>query len=310
MSHSMRTGSDQMVFRSATTSIHLRKTGSALSTFSLHISGGKLFPPVGNPITLGTIDLNGNGTIAPPIAVSVPSINLGPLFKTTGSATLLFGIDNGTISADLNGSESIATAGGSMTLTSLHIDSTPSFTGNVAGTLDVLGFTLAQGNFSVSRSGSVAKFSISSSHALSVNLGPVTGSVSGFVQSDGKFQFDGSATVDLRVLGFGPVGSTTVHMKNSGLTGTFNGSFCIPLVGCASFASLAVTNAGHIAGKVIGVPFDFKLFDAANVPPDTTPPRSRRSPTSLSPPRWAPTTRSRSTSRIRRQLTTPTPRRP
>ena len=269
--HADRLGPDGLSVRNA--SIHLRKTGSSLSTFSLHISGGKLFPPVGDPISLGAIDLNGSGNISPPIALSVPSINLGPLFRTTSSATLLLGISNGTISADLSGSETIATVGGSMTLTSLHISSTPSFTGTSPVRLDLLGFTLAQGNFSVSRSGGVARFSVSSSHALSVDLGPVNGSVSGFVQSDGRFQFDGSATVDLRVGGFGPVGHTTVHMKNTGLTGTFTGSFCIPFVGCANFASLTVNSAGHIRGNVIGVPFDFKLFDAANVRPDTTPPQ-------------------------------------
>ena len=268
--HADRLGPDGLSIRDA--AIHLRKTGASLSTFSLHVTGGKLFLPVGNPVSLGAFDLNGSGNISPPIPVSVPSLNLGPLFRTTGSATLLFGVNSGTISADLSGSETIATIGGSMTLTNLHIDSTPAFTGTVTGTLDLLGFTLAQGTFAVTQSGTVARFSIPSNHALGVGLGPVTGSVSGLVQGDGRFQFDGTATVDLRVLGIGPVGSTTVHMNNTGLTGTFTGSICI-VVGCATFASLTVNSAGHVKGSILGVAFDFKVFDAAVVPPDTTPPQ-------------------------------------
>jgi hypothetical protein len=134
-----------------------------------------------------------------------------------------------------------------LTINSLRIDSGGSFTGSVTGKLRMLGAQLAQATLDLSRSGGVVTLSLPASRPATLNLGFLQAQVSGFVRSDGTFDFDGSASAGMSFTVFSFSGSLAVSVSSSdGVTGSFAGSACFAGVCASNGASLR--SDGRIKG--------------------------------------------------------------
>ena len=158
-----------------------------------------------------------------------------------------------------------------MELRTFAVASDGTFEGSVRGRLAMLGFTLASATFDVSTSGGAVRLRIPSSSPVSVDLGAVSATVYGSVYSDGRFDFSGSAAVDLTLLTVGLKGSATARLRNSGLSGTFTGKACALGV-CVNLLSASIGNDGKLRVVIAGVTFYLPLFGAAVVPADTLAP--------------------------------------
>lgn len=251
-------------------SFTLRKTSSALSSIRLDVSGGRLGLPVGDGIPLPSFSIDGDGEWQQDLVGT--GLNLGPALRSSSNPTLRLRLSGGVFSAQLVNPVSVTVLANSvgMQLTAFRAATDGTFTGTVTGRLGVLGYSLAQATFNVSRSGPAVRMTIPSANPVSVNLGPTTASVSGFVQSDGRFDLSGSGTVDLRVAGIGLVGTANVRMRNSGMSGTVTGRACAGA--CITLASAAVTSAGNLVVSVAGLTGTFRIWNAPVVPADRTAP--------------------------------------
>jgi hypothetical protein len=93
----------------------------------------------------------------------------------------------------------------------------------------------------------VVTLSLPASRAATLNLGFLQAQVSGFVRSDGTFDFDGSASAGMSFTVFSFSGSLAVSVSSSdGVTGSFAGSACFAGVCANTGASLR--SDGRIRG--------------------------------------------------------------
>jgi hypothetical protein len=251
-------------------SFTLRKTSSALSSIRLDVTGGRLGLPVGDPIPLPSFSIDGDAEWQQDLVGT--GLTLGPVLRTSSNPTLRLRLSGGVFSASLVNPVAVTAVAGSlnMTLSALRVATDGSFTGRVTGQLGVLGFRLAQGTFDLTKVGPAVRLTIPSSNKVSVDLGPTTFSVSGFVQSDGRFDLSGSGAVDLRVLGVGLVGTATARIRNSGITGTVTARACAGA--CVTLSSAAVSSAGQLIVTVAGIRAPFQIWNPGTVPADRTPP--------------------------------------
>jgi hypothetical protein len=237
-------GPDALSVRNATISV--KKTGAGLGTFSVSVVAGKLFLPVGSPITLPTLTIQSDGTFSPNnVSVSVPSLDFGPAFSITSTASFNLSLADGVLDFKQSGSVGLSVLAGSasMVLRNFEVASDGTFTGSVTGRLGLLGFQIAQATFNVSLVGGVARLTLPAANAATLDLGFVKVKVSGFVASDGHFSFTGSTTVTASAPGVSASGTATFTLADTGFRGSFSGSFSALGVNLLS-ASGSITSTG------------------------------------------------------------------
>jgi len=254
---STRIGPDALSIRNA--SIRVRKTGTALSTISVAVNGGRLYLPVGNPITLPNIAIDGDASWTYTFTAS--GINLGPALQTTNDPSFTLSLSGGVLQLSLNSPLGISVLADSigMSLRSLTVASDGTFEGTVRGRLAVFGYVFARTNYQISLSNGVVRMRIPASSPVTVDLGPVDGSVSGSVYSDGTFDFSGSAAVDLTLAGVGLRGTASVRLRTSGLSGSFTGQACVLV--CIDVVGGSINSNGVLRLVIAGITYRIQLFD-------------------------------------------------
>ncbi len=264
-----RLGPDALSIRGA--SLRLKKTGTSLTTIKVSATGGKLYLPVGDPITLPSLEIDGDASWSHTFTAS--GIDLGPALKTYNDPSFTVALSGGVLSLSLGSALGVTVLSGSvgMELRTFRVESDGTFEGTVRGQLKALGFTFASATFSVSLSSGVLKMSVPSSSRFTVDLGPVSGSFYGSIYSNGYFDFSGSADVDLTLLTVGLKGSATARLRTNGLSGTYTGKACALGV-CVNLFSAAIGNDGKLRVVIAGVTFYLPLFSGGVVPTDTTAP--------------------------------------
>ena len=226
----------------------VQKTGTSFTTLRVLIDGGQLFLPVGAPIELPDIDLDGSTRIDE--VFTIPAIDLGPAFRTTSAQLRLQQLTSGTMRLDLQAPASVnVLVGPSMTLNSFSVDTAGGFSGSITGRLELFDRRLASATFDVSRVGSTVRVTLPTSRRASVNLGFATLSLSGFASSDGRFSFTGSVGVDLDIAIASLTGSVAVTVADDGISGSWDGRACVFAVGCAS-ADGTMDSSGFVDARV------------------------------------------------------------
>jgi hypothetical protein len=94
---------------------------------------------------------------------------------------------------------------------------------------------------------------------VSIDLGPVDGSVYGSVYSDGTFNFTASAAIDLTYAAVGLKGSATANLRNSGLSGSFTGQACV--VACIDVVGGSISSNAVLTVWIAGVRYRVQIFD-------------------------------------------------
>jgi hypothetical protein len=227
-------------------SFSLAKTGSRLTDLRGSIAGGVLRAGGADPINLPVLSFVGSDPFD--TTFRVPGWDLGPALRVSNVDLRLRQTSTGPMELSLVAPASVTVIGESgLTINSLRIDSGGSFTGSVTGKLRMLGAQLAQATLDLSRSGGVVTLSLPASRPATLNLGFLQAQVSGFVRSDGTFDFDGSASAGMSFTVFSFSGSLAVSVSSSdGVTGSFAGSACFAGVCANTGASLR--SDGRIRG--------------------------------------------------------------
>ena len=227
-------------------SFSLAKTGSRLTDLRGSIIGGVLRAGGADPINLPVLSFDGSAPFD--ATFRVPGWDLGPALRMSSADLRLRQTSTGPMELSLVAPASVTVIGeGGLTINSLRIDSGGSFTGSVTGKLRMLGAQLAQATLDLSRSGGVVTLSLPASRPATLDLGFLQAQVSGFVRSDGVFDFDGSASAEMSFAMFSFAGSITVGVSSvDGITGSFAGSACFAAACASTTASLR--SDGRIKG--------------------------------------------------------------
>jgi len=262
-------------YRSGTTVVFR----SVMPTFS--VSSAELFPYVRD--------------------IPLPDLDVGTFFQANG-ATFRLTIGSTSASFELrdiaNNDPQVSVFGGSanMRLRSLLITSGGTFQGRVDGSLAMFGKPIASGDYDISLTNSLLRLTIPSNRRASIDLGFFRVAVSGFVQSDGQFDVTGSASTAGSIpFAASWNGTATMRVRNSGISGSYNGN--VNVGGLSAGSSGSIDETGQVSGTVradlngdgstsgysvcfIGcafvsesLPFSFNLSGGASgASPDTTPP--------------------------------------
>ncbi|MFN8104270.1 MAG: Calx-beta domain-containing protein [Acidimicrobiia bacterium] len=251
-----RIGPDALSIRNA--SIRVRKTGASLSTLGVRVNGGRLYLPVGDPIDLPNFTIDGDAEWS--YTFTATGINLGPALQTTNDPSFTLSLSGGVLGLSLNSPIGIDVLAGSigMSLRTLTVASDGRFEGSVRGRLAALGYVFAQATYDVSLDNGVVRMAIPASDPVTVDLGPVDGSVSGSVYSDGTFSFDGTAAVDLTLFTVGLKGTATVRFRTDRLTGSFTGQACAGV--CIDVVGGSINRNGVLRLVIAGIVYRIQLF--------------------------------------------------
>jgi hypothetical protein len=252
-----RLGPDALSIRNA--SIRVRKTGTGIDTLEVRVAGGDLYLPVGNPIDLPTLYIDGDAEWSRTFTAT--GINLGPALRTSNDPSFTLSLSGGVLALDLDATLYVTVLADSidMRLRELHVDSAGGFDGNVRGRLSALGYLFAAATFDVSLSNGRVRMRIPSSERVSVDLGPVNGSFYGSVYSDGGFHFVGSAAIDLTYASVGLKGTASVELRDSGLSGSFTGEACVAV--CIDVAGGSISSTGILTVWIAGLRYRVQIFD-------------------------------------------------
>jgi hypothetical protein len=280
---SNRIGPNALSIRNAT--MDLRKTGQALSTLRLRISGGQLYPRVGTPVSLPTIDITTDGTFDFEI---LRILDFGERLKSTENRKVAVTLDNGLLALELKAPAPLASfPGSSLQLTALRVASDGTFTGTVEGSLSVHGLGLGQVTMALSRSGDNPRVRLDIEGTASAQLAPntfqnigVSGStnaiITGYLRSDGSFDLQGTvignltwAPIDVSLVTF--TGTGSIRLRPWSVTAKVAGIATVPLLPSATIPEKTVKASGAFALNVFDI-VDFPLLKPWSVPQDTVPP--------------------------------------
>ncbi len=233
----------------------MKKTGTSLTTIKVTAIGGKLYMPVGDPITLPSLTIDGDATWSHTFTAS--GINLGPALRTYDDPSFTLSLSGGVLRLALNSALGVTVLAGSldMELRTFARRVRRHLRGNGARSAGDAGIHALHGTFEVLEVGCAVRMRIPSSGALTVDLGPVSASVYGSVYSDGRFDFSGNASVDLTLAPVGLKGSATARLRNSGLSGSFTGQACALGV-CIDLLSASIGNDGYLRIRIAGTDFE------------------------------------------------------
>lgn len=247
-SHIDQLGPNALSIRDA--SFTMAKTGTALSTFSASINGGKLFLPMGDPIALPNLSFSASAFFNTPHHID--GFSLGPFLTMTdidfhirelASGVLQFKLDNDPTATAFAGS-------GVLSITSLTVESDGTFDGTINGQLALFGKKLGSATLDISNSNGVVKLSLPEAKAVNINLGFATFKVFGQAFSDGRFSFTGSIGIDLDIIIARMTGSVAVTVGNTGVSGGFAGTACVFPFPCVS-ASGSMSPTGYVDSRVV-----------------------------------------------------------
>jgi hypothetical protein len=221
----------------------------------LTVSNGLLYLPVGNPISLGTLTFETNGTVTKGLN-KLLRLGSGLSVSTSSSDTnpnwLEFSATNGTLKLAQTTDRTFTLLGRTATLKNFTVASSGAFSGSVTGSFKALGYTLAGGTFTVSKPpGWVdAKLTISSAAPFTGGFGPFQGTVTGWVATNGRHQLTVSGSVTVPFPGAWLIGSVSLKLRNYGIIdATFSGKACPDVgseTGCISLGSLSINSSGDV----------------------------------------------------------------
>ena len=251
-----RLGPDALSIRNAT--IRVRKTGAGIGTLEVRVAGGDLYLPVGDPIALPTLYIDGDAEWSHTFTAT--GLDLGPALRTSNDPSFTLSLSGGVLALDLDATLYVTVLADSidMRLRELHVDSAGGFDGNVRGRLRALGYLFAAATFDVSLSSGKVRMRIPYDGRVSIDLGPMDGSVWGSVYSDGTFSFTVSAAVDLTLAGVGLKGSASATIRNTGLSGSFTGKACVAV--CIDVAGGSISSRGILTLSIAGITYNIQLF--------------------------------------------------
>jgi hypothetical protein len=239
-------GPDALSIRDLTLS--MQKTGASMTTFAASITGGKLFLPMGDPITLPTLSFDADSTIDR--TFTVPSVVLGPVFSATSASFRLY-VLNGVLRLESTNTPSVTLLGDAvgLRLDQLVVESDGTFTGSVTGTLALFGRNMGSASFQLANVGGIVRLRIAANNPVSYNLLFATADLSGDVFSDGRFSFTGTLSVDIDLIFASVSGSVSVTVANTGISGSFNGNACVFPFPCVG-ASGTMSSTGFVESTV------------------------------------------------------------
>jgi hypothetical protein len=225
----------------------------------VRVAGGELHLPVGDPIDLPTLHIDGDAEWSQSFTAS--GIDFGPALHTSNNPSFTVSLSDGVLALDLDETLYVSVLAGSidMRLRELHVDSAGGFDGNVRGRLRALGYLFAAATFDVSLSNGRVRMRIPSSDRVSVDLGPVSGSFYGSIYSDGDFHFAGSAAIDLTYASVGLKGTASVDLRDSGLSGSFTGEACVAV--CIDVVGGSISSTGRLTVWIAGIRYRVQIFD-------------------------------------------------
>jgi hypothetical protein len=221
----------------------------------LTVSNGLLYLPVGNPISLGTLTFETNGTVTKGLN-KLLRLGSGLSVSTSSSDTnpnwLEFSATNGTLNLTQTTDRTFTLLGLTATLEDFTVASSGTFSGKVTGSFRALGYTLSDGTFTVSKpAGWVdAKLTISSSDPFTGSFGPFQGTVTGWVATNGRHQLTVNGSVTVPFPGAWLIGSVSLKLRNYGIVDArFSGKACVtvdPESNCISLGSLSINSSGDV----------------------------------------------------------------
>ncbi|MEZ5248307.1 MAG: HYR domain-containing protein [Ilumatobacteraceae bacterium] len=240
-------GPDALSIRDLT--LAMSKTGTSLTTFSASLTGGKLFLPMGDPITLPELEFDFDSRIDH--TFTIPALKLGPFFSTTSAQFRLQQLSSGLIRFESLNAPSVSLLGDTvgLTLDDLLVESDGTFSGQVSGQLSLFGRALGSATFQIANIGGVVRLRIPSSSPVSYNLLFANANFHGDVFSDGRFSLTGSLSVDIDILIASLSGSVSITVANTGISGEFDGTACVFPFPCVS-ASGTMSSTGYVESTV------------------------------------------------------------
>ncbi|HEX4980069.1 MAG TPA: HYR domain-containing protein, partial [Ilumatobacteraceae bacterium] len=266
-------------------------TRTATTGPNLAMVGGTLHLPIGQPISLPTLTFDSNGDLARNLT---RALTLGPGFVAS-SVPLELVAEDGVIRLNQTANRSVTLIGSTVTLEDFTAGSDGSFSGSVTGTVKPLGFELASASFTISKTAGSVDATITLDDADDVDFGVAEASVSGWVRTNGRFQFTSTVTIEPsswfnlldppRLVTLD--GSVSVTLKNWGMSGTFSGELCLPFGACVSTSNGDISATGRLVGTFHFDPpgsnldgssnafyqdIDIQLFNPVPPLPDSTSP--------------------------------------
>jgi hypothetical protein len=252
-----RLGPDALSIRNA--AIRVRKTGPGIDTLEVRVAGGDLYLPVGDPIDLPTLYIDGDAEWSHTFTAT--GIDLGPALRTNNNPSFTISLSGSVLALDLDETLYVSVLADSinMRLRELHVDSAGGFDGNVRGRLRALGYLFAAATFDVGLSNGRVRMRIPSSDRVTVDLGPVDGSFYGSIYSDGDFHFAGSAAIDLTYASVGLKGTASVDLRDNGLSGSYTGQACVAV--CIDVVGGSISRTGRLTVWIAGIRYRVQIFD-------------------------------------------------
>ncbi len=261
---------------------------TATSGPTLTVSGGSLHLPVGEAIALPTLTFTSNGTMTRAFS---RALTFGPDLRvpTTGTnLPLRLVADDGVLTLEQTEARAFSTLLGTLTMSGFSAASDGSFTGSIDGTVSPLGYQLVNASFTISKPPTWVDARLELDSPVTVNFGPASAAVDGWMATNGRFEFDASVAINMagltnfldpRLLNL--VGTASIELTNTGMSGTFSGSVTVPFL-CNAAMSGAVDSTGTLRGSFTCNPtgpnnaftldVEVKLFSPVPIGNDTTRP--------------------------------------
>ncbi len=219
--------------------------------------------PVGQPISLSQyapLTIASDGTLTQALT---RTLTLGPGVSVP-TVPFSFTIDDDGMALTQTSEQSFSLLGATVTMQQFAAGSDGSFTGTITGGLAPLGYPLASSTMTLSKPAGWVDARIGVT--ATADLGPLNMQLAGWTATNGRFDFSRTDDIDVGI----PVGlaeytlegSLSVRLRNSGLTGSFDGQICREATvgsGCGDF-DLALTSTGTLVGAIAGIAFAIPLL--------------------------------------------------
>jgi len=185
--------------------------------------------------------------------IPLPDLDVGTFFEAD-RATFRLTIEATSARFELreisNNDPLVSVFGGTanMRLRSLLITSGGTFQGRVDGSLSLFGKPITSGDYDISLTNGLLRLAIPTARAATIDLGFLRVRVSGFVQSDGRFDMSGSASTRGSIPGASWSGTATMRVRDAGISGSYSGN--VSVLGLSADSSGSIDETGQVSGTV------------------------------------------------------------
>ncbi|HSL75297.1 MAG TPA: HYR domain-containing protein [Ilumatobacteraceae bacterium] len=187
--------------------------------------------------------------------ITVPGIDASP-FLSTQSARFRLEITSTSARFELrndvtNNDPRASVFGGTtnMRLRSFLVTSGGTLQGRIDGSISLFGKPIASGDYNIGLSNGLVRLTIPSSRRANIDLGFFQVRVSGFVQSDGRFDMSGSGSTSGSIIGLVSWnGTATMRVRDVGISGSYSGN--VSTLGLSAGSSGSIDETGQVRGTV------------------------------------------------------------